>query len=166
MDLPVIVRVWLEGVTNPGEIDAEVYCVNHTDQPFLVTARSTSFTTVDEEAGTALRHGSYPVETLVLPGEAKRVGDVAGWEWDGAVGMQLRFRAVGSAASLRAGYNLRNPAEAFTIEPLGKRGHIIPPSFSVLEEPPSTVRPAQGISLDRLPLLGSLLRWLRARAQT
>ncbi|GAB4205320.1 MAG: hypothetical protein OHK0022_31300 [Roseiflexaceae bacterium] len=158
MDLPLLVRVGLGGVTNPTEIDTEIYCVNHTGQPLLVAARSTSFTTVDEESGSAAHHGSRPTQILIGPGEAKMVGDVVGWEWDGAVGMELRFRPVGVATGLRVGYNLRRPGEPLMIEALGERGHLIPPSFVVPED--AAAKPG---SAGHTPLLERLLRWLRER---
>jgi hypothetical protein len=130
MDIPILVKVSLEGISDAGQVDTEVYCVNLTQQPFQISARSTSFTTVDEEAGTVIEHGSGPAWVILLPGEAKMVGDVAGWEWDGYVGMELRLREVGSTTGLRASFDLKRGAGDFTMKALGKRGQVIPPSHT------------------------------------
>ncbi len=162
MELPILVKVWLEGVTNAGEIDAEIYCINQTGQPFLVAARSTSFTTVDEETGSAVHHGSRPVEILIAPGEATLVGDVMGWEWDGVVGMELCFRAVGAAAGVRASYNLKEPQGPYAIEALGKNGFLIPPG-TIRSEVPAATATARRPPPETEPPFGRLLRWLRGR---
>jgi hypothetical protein len=130
MNIPILVRVMLAGVTDAGQVDTEVYCVNLTQKSFQISTRSNSFTTVDEEVGTVVEHGSPPSEVLLLPGEAKQVGDVAGWEWDGYVGLELIFRELESAARLRVSYSLKTSAGDFTIESLGKSGQIVPPSYT------------------------------------
>jgi hypothetical protein len=129
MDIPILVAVSLTGISDAGQIDTEIYCVNLTDKPFQVSTRSTSFTTVDEDTGAVVEHGSSPEQAILLPGEAKKVGDVAGWEWDGHVGIELRFREEGGAADLRASYDLKRAAESFKLETLDKTGRIIPPGF-------------------------------------
>lgn len=128
MDIPILVRVSLDGVSDAGAIDTEVYCVNLTQQPFQISTRSTSFTTVDEEAGTVVEHGSGPAHVILLPGEATMVGSVAGWEWDGHVGIELRLREAGSATGVRVSYDLKRGEGDYLIEALGRRGRIVPPS--------------------------------------
>lgn len=130
MDIPILVRVSLAGVADAGQIDTEIYCVNLTQKTFQILTRSDSFTTVDEEVGTVVEHGSLPSEILLLPGEAKQVGDVAGWEWDGYVGLELIIREMESGARLRVSYSLKRSVGDFTIEALGKSGQIVPPSYT------------------------------------
>ncbi|HEU4328151.1 MAG TPA: hypothetical protein VFS21_33755 [Roseiflexaceae bacterium] len=163
MEIPIIVKVWIEGATNPIEIDAEIYCVNTTDRPFLVATRSTSFTTVDEEVGTAVHHGSRPVEILIGPGEATMVGDVMGWEWDGFVGMDVSFRPAGQATGVRASYNLGESQGRYTIEPLGKNGLLIAPRTIRSDPAEATAGPPQQPAQESVSLLDRLLRWLRGR---
>jgi guanosine-3',5'-bis(diphosphate) 3'-pyrophosphohydrolase len=125
LDLPILVTVPVAGVTSPDDVDTEVYCVNLTDQIMYVDVRSASFTTFDDDSGGALGHGSPRSRGLLSPGEAKRVGDVAGWEWDGAVHMKLTVRGTGEKIS--ADYDLKAPAGQYTIDKLGKEGSVILP---------------------------------------
>jgi hypothetical protein len=83
MDLP--------GVTDAGQIDTEVFVVNQTLITYQISSESTSFTTVDEEVGTVVQHGSAPKRIVLRPGEAALIATVRGWEWDGHVGMLIRF---------------------------------------------------------------------------
>jgi hypothetical protein len=130
MDFPILIRVTLPGVYDAGQIDTELYCVNLTLKQFQVSTRSNSFTTVDEDVGTVIEHGSEPTEVILLPGEAKKVGDVAGWEWDGYVGIELRFKEDGSGEGMRVSYDLKRAAEGYRIEALGKSGRVVPPSYT------------------------------------
>ena len=130
MDIPLLVRVSFGGVSEAGEIDTEVYCVNLSSKPFQISVRSASFTTVDEEVGTVVEHGSAPAQMILLPGEAKMVSEVAGWEWDGYVGIELKLRESDASFGLRLSYDLKRSAGEFAIESLGKKGYIVHPSHT------------------------------------
>ncbi len=126
MEHPLVVRVAIpQTVFNPDATDAEIFCVNVTQQTFSVSAKSESFTTVDEEEGTAVAHGSPPSAVLLAPGDTARVADVKGWEWDGHVGINLVFREESSGSTITKSYDLKSGKGNFTL-PSGETGRIIP----------------------------------------
>lgn len=124
---PLIVRVHVPGVADAGEVDTEVYCVNATSEDFAVDVHSNSFTTVDEEVGTVVEHGSAPVQTWLAPGAAVRVAQVRGWEWDGHVGITVDFTRRADGGRARKTYALKRGAEPYTVPGLGKEGCVVPP---------------------------------------
>jgi hypothetical protein len=124
--IPIIVRVDIPGVTDAGEVDAEVYCVNDTGEPFSIRVRSNSFTTVDEDAGTVVRHGSDPVERSLAPGAAVRIAAVRGWEWDGHVGVEVEYRGERGGGWERRTYGLKRSGERFRIDAVAREGCIVP----------------------------------------
>ncbi|TND08741.1 MAG: hypothetical protein FD123_1957 [Bacteroidetes bacterium] len=127
--LPLIIRVAVpQTVFNPGAVDTEVYCENTTAYVFIVSVSSGSFTTVDENTGDAVRHGSQPVNAVLQPGEAVPVADVAGWEWDGHVGLEIGFRHEGTGTVIRKSYNLKSSSSDHTIRANGKTGRVILPA--------------------------------------
>lgn len=132
MDLPLVVKVGLPAPKDAGEIDTEVYCVNTTPHRFVVSTRSNSFTTVDEDTGTAIEHGSKPTKIQLGPGEAALVADVAGWEWDGHVGLDVMYEGGGN--TVRGNYDLKTAAGSYTITSVNKTGDIVPPAY-VREQP-------------------------------
>ncbi len=132
MDLPLIVKVSLPAREDAGEIDTEVYCVNTTPRRFVVSTRSNSFTTVDDDTGTSVQHGSKPTKIQLGPGEAAIVADVAGWEWDGHVGVDVTYEGGGD--TVHASYALKRSAGSYTIKSVGRTGDIVPPAY-VREQP-------------------------------
>ena len=128
--LPLIVSVSLAGVTDPGEIDTEVYCVNETDDTFTVVVGSTSFTTVDEDHGVVLDHGPPPAHLVLEPGAVQRVATVRGWEWDGHVGVAIEYLHHGSWRRERVSYSLKRPGLSYTIPILGAEGTLILPTWT------------------------------------
>lgn len=90
-ELPHIVCVRIPGVTDASLVDTEVFAVNETLVTYQLFTESTSFTTADEELGTVVEHGSAPRVAALYPGEAALIGTVRGWEWDGHVGVLVRF---------------------------------------------------------------------------
>ncbi|WP_106640375.1 hypothetical protein [Allosphingosinicella vermicomposti] len=131
-DLPAIVRVSREGVTDATEIDTDIYCANLTPTLFHVEVRSASFTTVDEETGAALAHGADAMAILLAPGATARIGDVAGWEWDGFVGLDIIFQADGATSRTRCRFRLGESVAAF--KALGIEGRLIAPSGCSVED--------------------------------
>jgi hypothetical protein len=107
--LPLIVIVCVDA-RSAGEVDTEVYCYNTTDRSWHIDVRSDSFTTIDEEVGTVVEHGSPPVSCLVKVDEAVKVADVQGWEWDGSVGIDVAFSVPGSSAKCHKSYFLKFPS--------------------------------------------------------
>lgn len=127
-ELPTIVRVSITQTRyDPGAVDAEIYCINTTPQSFSVSIRSESFTTVDEEDGHTVEHGSAPGQYFVSTGECVRVATVEGWEWDGHVGIEVTFRAEGSGVMIVRTYNLKEGGKEFSIAALNIKGRIISP---------------------------------------
>ena len=129
-ELPLLVCVPIETGGNASLTDTEIYCVNLTSRTFEVAARNESFTTVDEETGAGIAHGSPPKTMVLAPGEAAQVGDVVAWEWDGAVGMNITYTPDGDGPPVFASFLLnwdRGP-ETLTIPSNGKTGRIATPS--------------------------------------
>lgn len=126
--LPIIVGISVPPTRyDPDAVDTEVYCVNTTSLAYAISVRSESFTTVDEEEGTVVEHGSAPGKHRIQPGEYVMVADVEGWEWDGHVGIEVSFQAEGSSVITVKTYNLKEGGKEFLIAQLKKRGRIIAP---------------------------------------
>lgn len=125
--LPLIVRVTLCGVTDPGEVDTHVYCVNATPDPFEVAVRSASFTTVDEQLGTVICHGSEPRRVLLASSEVARVGEVRGWEWDGYVGLEVEYTACATGRRERRTYSLKRSTAGYRVPGIETQGSLISP---------------------------------------
>ena len=128
-ELPIVVRVPVPQETfDAGAIDTKVYCVNTTPHAFRIAAHSVSFTTVDEETGDAVEHGSQPTDILLEPGATAEIADVAGWEWDGHVGIEVVFeRADGKKPPARKSYNLKASSTGKQAVPGAGEGWVIPP---------------------------------------
>jgi hypothetical protein len=126
--LPILVKVSVpQNGFNPDAVDAEIYCVNITAETFSISTSSESFTTLDEESGEGVNHGSQPLSFLLLPDEIKLVADVKGWEWDGHVGIKMSFQESGSSTVVTNDYNLKESKEDFLIESLNLKGRVIAP---------------------------------------
>jgi hypothetical protein len=109
-------------------VDVELYCVNTTEETFLIHSESESFTTIDEETGITAEHGSDPKKIKLAPGECIKVAEVKGWEWDGHVGMKISFVPGKTKPAIHKSYNFKESKGDFTIPSSGKLGRIIPPS--------------------------------------
>lgn len=126
MRLPTVVCVRVEGVKDAGEIDTEVFCVNETPVPYQLSVRSTSFTTVDEETGAAVEHGSGVPSATVRPGEAVLIGAVAGWEWDGHVGMEITFMDAQTGSEAVRAYSLKEGDRRVILPGSARQGRVVP----------------------------------------
>jgi hypothetical protein len=127
-ELPILVRVTVPKTGfDPDAVDAEIYCVNTTAETFSISTAGESFTTLDEESGEGVKHGSQPLNFLLLPGELKLVADVKGWEWDGHVGIEITFQESGSSEITRKSYNLKQSKKDYLIESLNLKGRVIEP---------------------------------------
>jgi hypothetical protein len=127
-ELPIIVRVSIPQTRyNPDAVDADIYCVNTTSQSFSVAVTSQSFTTVDEENGLTVEHGSAPGQYVLSAGECVWVASVEGWEWDGHIGLEVTFKAGGSGAMIVRTYNLKEGGKEFLLAPLNIKGRVISP---------------------------------------
>lgn len=124
--LPLIVRVLIRGVSDPGEIDTEVYCVNTTPDRFALEVRSSSFTTIDEEEGTVVKHGSGPIRGTLAPGAAVRVGQVRGWEWDGYVGLEVEYANCATGIRQGKSYSLKNTGSGYRLPGTDTDGFLVP----------------------------------------
>ena len=128
-NLPLVIRVNVIHTTfDIDAVDAEIYCVNTTAIDFSIATKSESFTTIDEETGTAAEHGSAPKKFLLATGESILIADVKGWEWDGHVGINISFLAKGNNAAVIKSYNFKESNADYTIASSGKTGRIIPPT--------------------------------------
>jgi hypothetical protein len=124
-NLPIIVRTDVEQTKfDMDAVDAEVYCVNITDQEFFISTSSESFTTIDEESGDTASHGSNSVSKKLSPGEFFKIAEVKGWEWDGHVGIEVSFKQNENV--ITKSYNLKESKSDFTISK-NKKGRIISP---------------------------------------
>lgn len=126
--LPIIIRVSvIQPKFDPDATDAEIYCVNTTSKEFHISTNSESFTTIDEEIGTTINHGSQALTFKLAPNESVLVANVLGWEWDGHAGIEISFRQTGNDAVIVKSYNLKESKSDFTIPLSGKKGRVIPP---------------------------------------
>ncbi|CAN5369267.1 hypothetical protein BH09BAC5_BH09BAC5_21850 [soil metagenome] len=126
MNLPKLVRISiLQTEFNPSAIDAEVYLVNDTELTFRIAVNSESFTTIDENSGETVEHGSLPAAFISLPGNVHLVANVEGWEWDGHVGVKLYFRENVSEEKSEKVYDLKSSSGDYFIEKMGISGRII-----------------------------------------
>lgn len=128
MEIPLLIRVDVPFTTfDPDAPDAQIYCVNETQNPFEINSNSTSFTAIDEELGESISHGSAPVKKIILQGESALIADVLGWEWDGFVGLELTFINLTEKKSIVKNYNLKSGSGDYFSENSDLSGRIIPP---------------------------------------
>ena len=125
-ELPHIVCVRIPGVTDASLVDTEVFAMNETSVTYQIFAESTSFTTVDEEVGTVVEHGSTPHVAALHPGEAALIGMVRGWEWDGHVGVLIRFVDAASSAETVRSYAFKRGDERLMLPGGTREGWIVP----------------------------------------
>ncbi len=91
-DLPTVIVKETESHHTADDVVEIIYLQNDTDRIWVATVRANFTTTVDDESGQALHHGSAGTEVKLAPGERARVGDVLGWELDSSLGLQIEFR--------------------------------------------------------------------------
>lgn len=124
-----VVRVYVEQKAfDPDAVDAQVYCINTSESALLISTASESFITVDEETGATADDASKLPEFTLKPGEARLIAEIQGWEWDGHVGIELRFRSPNSKEITKASYNFKSSTADYYIEALKLQGRIIEPS--------------------------------------
>lgn len=116
--IPLIVLVEIDS-KSADDVDTEVYCLNTTERAWLVDVQSESFTTVDEEVGTVVEHGSPPMSRLVEADEAVKVAEVRGWEWDGYVGIEVTFRVPDSEERYHETYPFRRRNRTIDLPGIG-----------------------------------------------
>jgi hypothetical protein len=126
-EIPILVKVKVrQTVFDPDAIDTLIYCVNNTESNFVISSKSESFTTIDEETGETVKHGSQPAEIELQKGEAVKIADVEGWEWDGHVGIEIVF--MNDENEIRKSYDFKRngkeyvhghpPFEGLVLDPL------------------------------------------------
>lgn len=126
--LPIIVRIPVpQEKFDPDAIDTEVYCVNITNDNYRIEILPESFTTIDEESGATAAHGSPETHFMLGPGESAQAAEVAGWEWDGHVGIAVCFTNISNGAVSKRSYNLKHSVRSFFLSQHGKEGRVIPP---------------------------------------
>lgn len=128
MEIPLIIRVDIPFTTfNPDAPDTHIYCVNETQQSFHITTNSTSFTTIDEESGESVSHGSSPFEKIIHPGDVVQIANVLGWEWDGFVGIAVCFKNLSDNRQINCSYNLKSGVGDYFDVKSELAGRIVPP---------------------------------------
>jgi hypothetical protein len=98
-----------------GAKDTIVHCVNATDSAFVVDVRSSAFLTVDDD-GTTMQTGPADVTVTLQPGETAKIGDVVAWEWDGHVGLSIRYTNAHTGRRYGTAYNLKHGPNGRPVE--------------------------------------------------
>jgi hypothetical protein len=109
---------------NIDAIDTQIYCINTGEATLTVKTSSNSFITVDEVTGDTADDKSTVKFTLV-PGEVRLISEIAGWEWDGHVGMEITCISVDGDEPMRQNYNFKSGSSDYTIESLQLKGRIV-----------------------------------------
>lgn len=104
-DLPALLIQDVPSRTADDVVDV-IYLQNDTERTYVATVRAKFSTTVDDESGEALHHGSAGTEVELAPGERARVGDIVGWELDSYLGFDIEFRRAEDCGSRRVHYDL------------------------------------------------------------
>lgn len=121
-----IVRVSVEQkIFDPDAVDAQIYCINTSGLDILVSTSNESFITIDEETGATANDNSS--ERFILkPGEVRLISEIAGWEWDGHVGMKISYAPVVGGKSVSKSYNFKSASGNYRIDSLNLKGRVIP----------------------------------------
>ncbi len=120
-----IVRVSIVQTTfNPDAVDAQIYCINTGETDLNVKLLSESFITIDEESGDTA-DDSTAEEFSLTPGEVRLISEIAGWEWDGHVGMKISYAPVDRGKSVVKSYDFKSGSGDYRITSLNLEGRIV-----------------------------------------
>lgn len=121
-----IVRVNIEQTTfNPDAIDAQIYCINTSETQLQVDISGESFITIDEDSGETA-DDKFSDRFKLAPGEVRLISEIAGWEWDGHVGMAIECSSPIDSQRFRTTYNFKSGSENYYVASLGLEGRVIP----------------------------------------
>lgn len=124
----LIIKVNVEQTKfDPGAVDAQVYCVNISTHDLEIEMLNQSFTTIDDDSGLTAQHGTSNHKFILKPNEVKLIAQVCGWEWDGHVGVEIKFNEVGSNLITKNSYDLKSSKQKYYIESLNLHGRIVEP---------------------------------------
>lgn len=107
--LPTVIVQRTPGL-DTGAKDTLVRCVNATADAFHVAVGSSGFLTIDDE-GTMMQTGPAGVTVTLQPGESAQIGDVVSWEWDGHVGLSIRYTNLRTHRAYGTAYNLKHGSD-------------------------------------------------------
>ncbi|GEM_PF-3013943 len=112
--LPIVIVQRTPGL-DTGAKDTVVRCVNPTGDAYHVEVHSSAFLTIDDE-GTMMQTGPADVTLTLKPGESAQIGDVVAWEWDGHVGLGIRYTNLRTHRTYGTAYNLKHGSDDRPIE--------------------------------------------------
>lgn len=107
--LPIVIVQRTPGL-DTGAKDTIVRCVNTTADPFQVAVRSSGFLTIDDD-GTMMQTGPADITLTLQPGESAQIGNVVAWEWDGHVGLGIRYMNLRTGRIYGTAYNLKHGSD-------------------------------------------------------
>jgi hypothetical protein len=155
-DLPTLFTLEVPSQT-PDDVTDIIYLQNDTDRTFVATVISKFFTTVDEDSGEVLYHGSGGTDVELAPGQRVRVGDILGWEWDSVLDFRVEFRHARSTEPRRVSYTLRSQGHLRHIDGLGEVC-VVPPFEAEVHSRTLSAPQAKSCLLQRI--------WQRIFART
>jgi hypothetical protein len=112
--LPIVIVQRTPGL-DTGAKDTLVRCVNDTTDAFHIAVQSSGFLTIDDD-GTMMQTGPADVAQTLQPGESAQIGDVVSWEWDGHVGLSIRYTNVRTGRTYGTAYNLKHGIDDRPVE--------------------------------------------------
>lgn len=122
----LIVRVNVEQTKfDIDAVDARVYRINTSEKELVVDTSGESFMTIDEESGATADDNSSD-RFILKPGEVRLIAEIAGWEWDGHVGMKISYAPVAGGGSTSKSYDFKSGNGDYMIELLKLQGRVVP----------------------------------------
>jgi len=106
-------------------IDARIYCINTSDGELAIGISGESFMTVDEESGETADDAATE-RFFLKPGEVHLIAEIAGWEWDGHVGMKITYAPLSGGKSISRSYDFKSGNSNYKIESLNLQGRVVP----------------------------------------
>lgn len=94
---------------NPDATDTIIYLFNPSDSAIDVTIKNASFITVDEDNGNTAGPSDDIVRIQLKPKSIEKITEIAGWEWDGFVGLEITDLKTGKEFR----FNLKNGGKPF-----------------------------------------------------
>jgi hypothetical protein len=134
--LPIVIVQRTPGL-DTGAKDTIVRSVNETGDAYQLAVRSSGFLTIDDE-GTMMQTGPADITLALQPGESAQIGDVVAWEWDGHVGLGIRYTNLRTGRIFGTAYNLKHGSDNRPVE-----WHIGVPMEYTVAIGQSTELPAQ-----------------------
>jgi hypothetical protein len=117
---------------------ADIYLLNRGNESFEIEAAADFSTTVNEDIGQTLVHGSRPNTLILSPGAYALVGDIIEWELDSALWFDIFFRKKKGTQWYWLSYHLKGSDAKIVIPQLSIECWVVEPMIKK-KKPASTL---------------------------